>query len=240
MQTTLENLGPARAAPERRGAARADRRRGREAPRAPRQDRARCRASGPARCRSRWSRSNTARRCARTSSPTPCRQSFNDAVREQNLRVAGYPRIEPAADDRRAADALEFSAVFEVYPEVKLGDVAASTIERPQVEVDAGRRRPHARGAAQAARDVSRRSTRGAQTGDRVNGRLHRHDRRRRVPGRAGARTSRSRSAKAGCCPSSRRRSPGMKAGETRDVPADVSRPTTTARKSRESRRSSR
>ena len=39
--------------------------------------------------------------------------------------------------------------------------------------------------------------------------RLHRHDRRRRVPRRAGERTSRSRSAKAGCCRSSKRRSPG-------------------------------
>src|SRR5690242_15522122 len=39
--------------------------------------------------------------------------SFNDAVREQNLRVAGAPRIEPARADERSADALEFTAVFE-------------------------------------------------------------------------------------------------------------------------------
>jgi trigger factor len=60
---------------------------------------------------------------------------FNDAVREQNLRVAGNPRIEakPAADP--VPDAMEFSATFEVYPEVKLGDLATLTIERPQVEV---------------------------------------------------------------------------------------------------------
>ena len=81
--------------------------------------------------------------------------SFNDAVREQNLRVAGYPRIEPQATATTPADgALEFSAVFEVYPEVKLGDLAAIAIERPQVEVTRGRRRPHARRAAQAARRV--------------------------------------------------------------------------------------
>lgn len=61
-------------------------------------------------------------------------KSFDDAVREQNLRVAGFPRIEPAADAKDATK-LEFSAVFEVYPEFKVGDVSGATIERPQVEV---------------------------------------------------------------------------------------------------------
>ncbi len=59
--------------------------------------------------------------------------SLNDAIREQNLRVAGYPRIEPkeaAADDK-----LEFSAVFEVYPEIKLGELSGVTIERPVAQV---------------------------------------------------------------------------------------------------------
>jgi len=65
--------------------------------------------------------------------------SFNEAVREQNIRVAGYPRIEPRQgaqpEGESAAGAFEFSAVFEVYPEIKLGDLAAIAIERPQVEV---------------------------------------------------------------------------------------------------------
>jgi trigger factor len=61
-------------------------------------------------------------------------QSFSDAVREQNLRVAGNPRIEPASD-RKDDSALEFSAVFEIYPEFKVGDVSGATIERPKVEV---------------------------------------------------------------------------------------------------------
>jgi len=60
-------------------------------------------------------------------------QSFSTAVREQNLRVAGYPRIEPKSD--AAADRLEFSAVFEVYPEVRIGDLSSATIERPVAEV---------------------------------------------------------------------------------------------------------
>jgi trigger factor len=65
--------------------------------------------------------------------------SFNEAVREQNLRVAGYPRIEPRQGTQAAGDAadgaFEFSAVFEVYPEIRLGDLASIAIERPQVEV---------------------------------------------------------------------------------------------------------
>jgi len=59
--------------------------------------------------------------------------SLNDAIREQNLRVAGYPRIEPR--EAAAADQLEFSAVFEVYPEIKLGELSGVTIERPVSEV---------------------------------------------------------------------------------------------------------
>lgn len=61
-------------------------------------------------------------------------KAFSDAVREANLRVAGQPRIEPKKD--AAADALEFSATFEVYPEFRIGDVATATVERPQVSVD--------------------------------------------------------------------------------------------------------
>jgi trigger factor len=67
--------------------------------------------------------------------------TFADAIREQNLRIAGYPRIEPKAE-AAAPDLLEFSAVFEVYPDVKLGDLSDVTIERPQTEVgsdDVGR-----------------------------------------------------------------------------------------------------
>ena len=63
--------------------------------------------------------------------------SFNDAVREQNLRVAGYPRIEPKDGAAPVDGTLEFSAVFEVYPEITLGDIGTVTIERPQVEITA-------------------------------------------------------------------------------------------------------
>jgi trigger factor len=56
-------------------------------------------------------------------------KAFSDAVREANLRVAGYPRIEKKSDS-------EFSATFEIYPEVKVGDLAAAAIERPRVTLD--------------------------------------------------------------------------------------------------------
>lgn len=62
-------------------------------------------------------------------------KAFTEAVKEANLRVAGYPKIEKK-DGASDAPALEFSATFEVYPEVKLGDIAAARIERPKLEVD--------------------------------------------------------------------------------------------------------
>ncbi|MFO1324784.1 MAG: trigger factor [Burkholderiales bacterium] len=93
--------------------------------------------------------------------------SFAEAVREQNLRVAGTPRIEPSTSAAPAEGALEFSAVFEVYPDVTIGDVASLKIERPQVAItdedldrtlDVLRRQ----------RAVFAPAARGAETGDRV------------------------------------------------------------------------
>src|SRR5574340_221536 len=59
---------------------------------------------------------------------------FSETVREQNLRVAGYPRIE-AMPASAGAQHLEFSATFEIYPEVAVGDISAAAIERPVVEI---------------------------------------------------------------------------------------------------------
>lgn len=56
-------------------------------------------------------------------------KAFTNAVKEANLKVAGYPQIERKTD-------FEFSATFEVYPEVKVGDLAAASVERPAAEVD--------------------------------------------------------------------------------------------------------
>ena len=66
-------------------------------------------------------------------------KTFGEAIKQQNLRVAGYPRFE--AKPSEAKDNFEFSATFEVYPEVQLGALDNVVIERPtvvpgEVEID--------------------------------------------------------------------------------------------------------
>src|SRR5918993_2727863 len=61
-------------------------------------------------------------------------RSFGEAVRQQNLKVAGYPRFEPKPLGDGASD-FEYSAIFEVYPEVRLGDISGATITRSSLEV---------------------------------------------------------------------------------------------------------
>ena len=52
---------------------------------------------------------------------------------EAKLRVAGAPRI---AEKQGAPEGeLAFDATFEVYPEIKLGDLGAAEIERVSTEV---------------------------------------------------------------------------------------------------------
>src|SRR5687768_18278143 len=55
-------------------------------------------------------------------------QAFQQATNEANLRVAGQPRIteKEAAPEGQMA----FDATFEVYPEVKLGDLSQAEVER--------------------------------------------------------------------------------------------------------------
>src|SRR5262245_35225249 len=60
-------------------------------------------------------------------------KSFTDAVRDQNLRVAGYPKIE--RNDAAPDGELQFSATFEVYPEIAAGEFAGVAIERPALAV---------------------------------------------------------------------------------------------------------
>jgi trigger factor len=61
-------------------------------------------------------------------------KAFSEVVKEQRLKVAGYPRIErrEGGDERE----LAFSATFEVYPDIKLGDLSAAKIKRPVHAVD--------------------------------------------------------------------------------------------------------
>jgi trigger factor len=61
-------------------------------------------------------------------------QAFAEAIDEQQLRVAGDPEFVVKTNDWNA-DEIEFSATFEVYPEVVLGDVATETMERSTYEL---------------------------------------------------------------------------------------------------------
>ena len=56
-------------------------------------------------------------------------RSFADEARANSLRVAGYPDFELKAANPDAGQ-IEYSATFEVYPEVVLGDVSAESVER--------------------------------------------------------------------------------------------------------------
>ena len=58
-------------------------------------------------------------------------RSFNEAASQNQLRVAGYPSIEPSPADGR----LEYIATFEVFPEVVIGDLSSSVIDRPVLTV---------------------------------------------------------------------------------------------------------
>ena len=60
--------------------------------------------------------------------------SFGDAVEENKLRVAGFPNIEHKPFVEAATD-FEYTATFEIFPEVKLGDLSKVEIEKPTLEV---------------------------------------------------------------------------------------------------------
>lgn len=60
-------------------------------------------------------------------------QVFSAAVVEAKLRVAGAPKI--SEKEGAPEGALSFDAVFEVYPEVKLGDLSTAEVERVSTEV---------------------------------------------------------------------------------------------------------
>jgi trigger factor len=60
-------------------------------------------------------------------------QVFNEAVNEAKLRVAGSPRI--TEKEGAPEGEVAFDATFEVYPEVKIGDLSAAEVERVSTEV---------------------------------------------------------------------------------------------------------
>lgn len=62
-------------------------------------------------------------------------KSFAEAVEKQNFRVAGFPRFQPVAAPAEGAEQVEYTATFEVYPEVVYDDIAGRTVRRARTEV---------------------------------------------------------------------------------------------------------
>ena len=60
-------------------------------------------------------------------------QAFAEATSEAKLRVAGAPRI--TEKEEAGEGVVAFDATFEVYPEVKLGDLSQAEVERVSTEV---------------------------------------------------------------------------------------------------------
>ena len=61
-------------------------------------------------------------------------RSFEEAAQLNNLRVAGNPKFEIKTGDM-TADQIEYSATFEIYPEVEMGDMGGEAIERTVFEL---------------------------------------------------------------------------------------------------------
>ena len=62
-------------------------------------------------------------------------RAFNAAASENNLRVAGFPRIEPKTGEGVGEGVVAFNATFEVYPDVKVGDLSGVEVEKVKAEV---------------------------------------------------------------------------------------------------------
>ena len=60
-------------------------------------------------------------------------RAFNDAANENQLRVAGFPKIEPK--EGAPEGVLSFDATFEVYPEIAIGDLSSVEIETVKADV---------------------------------------------------------------------------------------------------------
>lgn len=61
------------------------------------------------------------------------RSSYAEALSREQLRPAGDPRIEPL--QMAPGGMLRYAATFEILPEIKLGELAAISVERPTAAV---------------------------------------------------------------------------------------------------------
>ncbi len=61
--------------------------------------------------------------------------SFYEAIQQEELRPVGQPRIDDISESE--GKDLEYTAIFEVYPEVKLADLSKVKVSRPVSDVNA-------------------------------------------------------------------------------------------------------
>ena len=60
-------------------------------------------------------------------------RTFFEAVREEELKPAGQPKLEPVQMDPGVD--FQYAATFEVMPEIELGDLGSISLEKPVAEV---------------------------------------------------------------------------------------------------------
>jgi trigger factor len=56
-----------------------------------------------------------------------------EAIGQEKLNPAGQPRVDSLKSD--PGQGMEYTALFEIYPEIKLGDLSKETIEKPTAEL---------------------------------------------------------------------------------------------------------
>jgi trigger factor len=61
------------------------------------------------------------------------RDNYVKALQEQDINPAGWPRFEPKTMEE--GKDLEFVAIFEVLPEIELGDLSKIQVEKPKSEI---------------------------------------------------------------------------------------------------------
>ncbi len=61
-------------------------------------------------------------------------KQFLDTVKSQNYRVAGYPRFQPVASGADGKS-VQYTATFEIYPDIVVGDLSKFEVTRPKTEV---------------------------------------------------------------------------------------------------------
>lgn len=60
---------------------------------------------------------------------------FQEAVQQQNLRIVGAPHFNAKESKENNAN-YEFSATFEVYPDITLGDLSALNVSKPVAKIN--------------------------------------------------------------------------------------------------------